>query len=171
MVRCEAIKDASFLWWTLRPSIRYSPLDLRIADSCTRLEDTLPIAAMYRCLVRLLVRRPEINRGLTGASRAIASENLWRVQRHGIGAAFIDETRGIAVPCTDYLANVLDLVAEDADALGSAFEVRRAQEIVAGGTSADRQIAIFEQRAPEVRNAEALAAVVDWLAETTCGAP
>ena len=170
MARCEAIKDASFLWWTLRPSIRYPTLELRIADSCTRLEDTLTIAALYRCLVRLLVRRPEINRGLTGASRAIASENLWRAQRHGMGAAFIDEARGIAVPGTDYLAGVLDLVAEDADALGCEFEVNRAREIVAGGTSADRQLVLFEQRAPEIGNMEALAAVVDWLAETTCGA-
>ena len=59
MTRSGAIADASFLWWTLRPSIHYPTLELRVADSCTRLDDTLAIAALYRCLVRLLTgRRP-----------------------------------------------------------------------------------------------------------------
>ncbi len=52
MTRAGAIADASFLWWALRPSVRYPTLELRVADSCTRLEDTLAIAALYRCLVR-----------------------------------------------------------------------------------------------------------------------
>lgn len=76
MVRSGAIADASFLWWTLRPSIHFPTLELRVADSCTRLEDTLSSAALYRCLVRLAVRRPELNRGQTDMARAITSENL-----------------------------------------------------------------------------------------------
>ena len=43
MVAGGAIPDASFLWWTLRPSTRYPTLELRVADSCTKLEDTLAI--------------------------------------------------------------------------------------------------------------------------------
>ena len=61
MVRAGAIKDASFLWWTLRPSTRYPTLELRVADSCTNLDDTIAIAALYRCLVRHLVRVPHLN--------------------------------------------------------------------------------------------------------------
>ena len=171
MVRCGAISDASFLWWTLRPSIHYPTLELRISDSCTRLEDTLTIAALYRCLVRLLIRRPEINCDLTGASRAIASENLWRAQRNGTSASFIDEKRGVAVPFEDYLADVLAAVAEDAGVLGCAPEVNRARDIVAMGTSAERQLAIFADREPKVGKVGALADVVDWLAETTGGRP
>jgi glutamate---cysteine ligase / carboxylate-amine ligase len=83
MTRAGAIKDASFLWWALRPSLRFPTLELRIADSCTRLDDTLTVAALYRCLVCLADRRPELHRELTGASRAIAVENLWRAQRDG----------------------------------------------------------------------------------------
>ena len=56
MVSAGAIKDASFLWWTLRPSMHYPTLELRVADSCTDLDDTLAIAALYRCLVRRIVR-------------------------------------------------------------------------------------------------------------------
>ncbi|OYW98332.1 MAG: hypothetical protein B7Z14_15160 [Bosea sp. 32-68-6] len=37
MVAAGAIKDASYLWWAIRPSNRHPTLELRIADSCTRL--------------------------------------------------------------------------------------------------------------------------------------
>ena len=170
MTRAEAIADASFLWWTLRPSVRYPTLELRVADSCTRVEDTLAIAALYRCLVRLADRRPDVSRGLTGASRAIAAENLWRAQRDGVRASIIDEELGAAVPFASHLDAMLALVAEDADALGCQSEVARVRDIVAVGTSADRQLSTFtEARAQGLGEREALGAVVDWLAETTAG--
>ena len=170
MTRAGAIADASFLWWTLRPSIRYPTLELRIADSCTRLEDTLAIAALYRCLVRLVDRKPELNRGLTGASRAIAAENLWRAQRDGVRALLIDEASGDAAPFASCLDAALAMVAEDADALGCRREMETARAIVAMGTSADRQLAAFaEARAQGLGEREALSAVVDWLAGATAG--
>ncbi len=170
MTRAGAIADASFLWWTLRPSVRYPTLELRIADSCTRLEDTLAIAALYRCLVRLADRQPDLNRGLTGASRAIAAENLWRAQRDGVRASIIDEGPGVAVPFASHLDATLALVAEDADALGCQREVARARGIAAEGTSADRQLSTFtEARGRGLAEREAVGAVVDWLAETTSG--
>ena len=168
MIRSEAIADASFLWWTIRPSIRYPTLELRVADSCTRLEDTLAIAALYRCLVRFAVRRPELNRGLTGASRAIASENLWRAQRDGVRASFLDEASGDAEPFAAYLEALLAQLAEDADALDCGAEIAMTREIVSSGTSADRQLAILKQaHAGPDDPREALVDVVDWIADTT----
>ncbi|HJS85143.1 MAG TPA: carboxylate-amine ligase [Acetobacteraceae bacterium] len=170
MTRAGAIQDASFLWWTLRPSVRYPTLELRVADSCTRLRDTIAIAALYRCLVRLLDRRPDLNRGLTGASRALAAENLWRAQRHGVRASLIDEASGAAVPFASHLEATLALVGEDADALGCRGEVAASRAIVAEGTSADRQLAVFaEARGRGLAERDALGAVVDWLATATGG--
>ena len=63
-----------------------------------RLDDAIAIAALYRCLVRLVDRRPDLNRTLTGASRALASENMWRVQRDGVRASLIDEPSGAREP-------------------------------------------------------------------------
>ncbi|GJE26443.1 carboxylate-amine ligase [Methylobacterium organophilum] len=168
MTKAGSIQDASYLWWSLRPSIKFPTLELRIADSCTRLDDALVIAALFRCLVRLVERRPALNAGLTGVSRALAAENLWRAQRSGVEAELIDEASEEAFPFSDYLASVLSLVAEDAEALGCAAEIEGAQRILREGTSADRQIAVFEAaRGGETSNRQALDAVVDWLAETS----
>src|SRR4051794_22358008 len=47
--QADAIKDASFLWWVIRPALRYPTLELRIADVCTRLEDGIALASLFRC--------------------------------------------------------------------------------------------------------------------------
>jgi glutamate---cysteine ligase / carboxylate-amine ligase len=168
MTGAGAIPDASFLWWVVRPSLKYPTLELRVADSCTSLDHTLAVAALWRCLVRLADRRPDLHRGLTGASRAIAAENLWRAQRDGARAALIDEESGAAVPVGEHLERTLALVAEDADALGCVAEAAAARAIVALGTSADRQVAAFAAaRARGLADSDALCAVIDWLASVT----
>lgn len=171
MRRAGAIVDASFLWWTLRPSVKYPTLELRVADACTRLGDTIAIAALYRCLVHLMDRRPELNRGLTGASRALVAENLWRAQRDGVRASLIDEASGEVVPFASHIERVLALVAEEADILGCTAELAAVSAIVAAGTSANYQVAVFTKaRDQGLSERESLSLVVDWIAETTIAA-
>jgi len=170
MTGAGAVADASFLWWTLRPSLKYPTLELRVADSCTRLDDALAIAALFRCLVRLADRRPELNRGLSGADRGIAAENLWRAQRDGVRARLIDPASGEAPPFSEHLDTLLRLLAEDAAALGCGAEAAAARGIVAAGSSADAQARLFaEARAAGAEGREALWPVVDWLSEATAG--
>ncbi|MGU3284178.1 carboxylate-amine ligase [Methylobacterium mesophilicum] len=168
MTRSGAIADATFLWWQLRPSLKYPTLELRVADSCPRLDDGLCIASLYRCLVRRVVRDRTRNAGMTAASRGFIRENLWRAERDGVKAELIDEARAQAVPMTETVEMLLDDTAEDADALGCSEACAHARTIVADGSSADRQLAIFSAaRKRGARERDALSAVVDFLAQET----
>ncbi|HEX2553987.1 MAG TPA: carboxylate-amine ligase [Microvirga sp.] len=173
LVAARAIENSSYCWWVIRPSLRHPTLELRVADSCTRVEDTIAIAALYRCLVRHLVREPALNRGLTGASRAIVEENCWRAQRYGIHGSFVDEATRSAKPVAQVLDEVLDRVADDAAALGCRGELDLARWIIARGTSADQQLNLYtEGLGRGLSTRDALVGVVDWLtAETTGQAP
>ena len=127
----------------------------------------LAIAALYRCLVRHLDRDPTINRDLDSVSRAITSENMWRAQRWGVRAKFIDGAGGL-IPFADHLELILNDIAEDADALGCTPEVASARELLTRGTSAERQVAIFDDvRAAGGSTTEALIAITDWMAGVT----
>lgn len=171
VVGAGAIDDPRHVWWVICPSPTGPGLDLRIADSCTRLDDALAIAALYRCLVRRLAHAPALHRDLTGASQAIAAENCWRAQRYGIHGSFVCEATRTARPVATVLAETLSLVAEDARALGCEAELDLARWIVARGTSADRQLALFtEAQGRGLPPREALAEVVDWLTAETVGA-
>ena len=46
--------------------INYPTPELRVADTCTRLDDVLAVKALYGCLVRLAVRCPELKPGADG---------------------------------------------------------------------------------------------------------
>ena len=107
---------------------------------------------------------------MTGALRAIVSENLWRAQREGVRASFIDLTRGRPISCTEYLGSLIDQIAIDASELNCMVEVERTREIVASGTSADRQLAVLaESQNTGLAGREAIVPVVDWIARTTGG--
>lgn len=170
LVAARAIENSTYVWWLIRPSLKHPTLELRVADSCTRLDDTIAIAALYRCLVRHLCNNPTLNAGQTGASRAINEENGWRAQRYGIHGSFVDEASRTAKPVGQVLDEVLDMVREDGKALGCERELDLARWIIARGTSADRQLTLYtEGLGRGLSNRDALAGVVDWLASETVG--
>jgi glutamate---cysteine ligase / carboxylate-amine ligase len=172
LVAARAIENSSYVWWVIRPSLKHPTLELRVADSCTRLDDTIAIAALYRCLVRHLSLDLKLNAGQTGASRAINDENSWRAMRYGIHGSFVDEKTRSAKPLREILDEVLDMIADDARELGCEREVDLARWIVARGTSADRQLTLYtEALGRGLSSRDALAGVVDWLCAETMGDP
>ncbi|WP_457091717.1 carboxylate-amine ligase [Microvirga sp. P5_D2] len=170
LVSARAIENSSYVWWVIRPSLKHPTLELRVADSCTRVDDTIAIAAIYRCLVRRLSLDTTLNAGQTGASRAINDENGWRAQRYGIHGSFVDEKTRSAKPVRELLDEVLDLVADDARELGCEREIDLARWIVARGTSADQQLTLYtEALGRGLSSRDALVGVVDWLSAETMG--
>lgn len=168
LVSAKVMTDASFVWWLIRPSTRFPTIELRICDSCTRAEDAVAIAALYRCLLRMLVRRPDVHAGMGPVERALTTENIWQAQQNGIGARFIDIANGAMVPIAVVLESALALVAEDADALGCSSWVERTRAILGRGTSADQQIAVYgEAKQGGATGEDALRPVVRMLAQTT----
>jgi carboxylate-amine ligase len=167
-VRAGVMEDSSFVWWAVRPSLKHPTLELRAPDSCTRVDDSLAIAALYRALARQLTRNPWLNWDLTAVDRAIVVENKWRAQRYGVRGSFVDISGNGAISVADMLEQVIEQVREDAEALGCLDHVRHCRAIVGEGTSADAQLAVFEQAQERSENrGEALRAVTDWIAEAT----
>ncbi|RCS31349.1 carboxylate-amine ligase [Rhodanobacter denitrificans] len=168
LIRAGAIKDASFLWWAIRPAHRYPTLELRIADACTHIEDALALAALFRCLVRAHVRRPELGLARTALTRRIIDENRWRAKRFGPAADFIDEPTGEVVECVHVLDAAIELVSEDAHDLDCEESLRHLGKIVARGTSAQQQLALYHNlRNGGSGNTDALRGVIDWLVEAS----
>lgn len=168
LVWAKIIPDASYIWWAIRPSLAHPTLELRIADSCTRIDDALAIAALFRCLVRALDRDPDLNAGFDRVGRAITVENKWHAQRYGVQAVFVDPFSRSPLSAREWLDQVLDLIAEDIEALGCAADIHHLDRIISNGTSADCQIDLFEKaKAAGRKRLTAIADVVDWVATET----
>jgi carboxylate-amine ligase len=165
LVRAGVMEDSSFVWWAIRPSLKHPTLELRAPDSCTLVEDTIALAALYRTLMRHLACNPNRNADIDAVTRAIAVENKWRAQRYGVHGTFA--TMDGAVTVAAMLDRVIEETAADAEALGCTDELRRCQAIAAAGTSADAQLAVYEAHRKNHGRDQALRAVADWIASAT----
>lgn len=168
LVNAGVIEDATKIWWDIRPSHRFPTLEIRIADICTRLDDGVTIAALYLCWLRMLYRLREKNQRWRRYLMMLVKENRWRAQRYGIDEGLIDFGLGEIVPYAELMDEFIDFVVEDAEALGCVQEVNHAKEIIQNGTSAHRQIKVYEAALADGKSEpDALKAIVDMLIEDT----
>ena len=168
LVNAGVIEDGTKIWWDVRPSARYPTLEMRICDVCTRVDDALAVAALFQCFLRMLYRLRLKNQRWRQYSAMLVTENRWRAQRYGMDAGLIDFGRGEIIPYGELLEEIIDLIREDADALGCTAEIQHLRTICEQGTSAHRQIATYEAALAEGQTEEeALNGVVDMLIADT----
>jgi glutamate---cysteine ligase / carboxylate-amine ligase len=133
------IEDATKIWWDLRPSARFPTLESRICDVSPRLDDALSIVALTQSIMRMLWRLKLNNQRWRIYDRFLVGENRWRAQRYGVSNGMIDLAKGEVIVFADLLEEIIEMVREDAEALGCWTEVQATRLIVTNGTSADRQ--------------------------------
>jgi carboxylate-amine ligase len=165
LVKAGVMQDASYVWWSMRPSLKHPTLELRAPDCPTRVDDSIAIAALWRSLALRLTRNPQLNRDIDAVKRAIVVENKWRAQRYGVHGTFVGDNGAITI--ADFTNQVIEETAVDAESLGCRTEMERCAIIVGSGTSADTQMAVYDKVGPTKGRAQALSAVTDWLAEAT----
>jgi len=168
LVKAGVIEDATKVWWDLRPSAKFPTLEMRVPDICTLLDDAITIAALFACVCRMLYRLRRENKRWRSYTNFLLTENRWRAQRYGIEKGMIDFGRGEIVGFAELTEELLELISEDADALDMRAEVANVHTILARGTSADRQLAVYHASlASGMGERDAQNAVVDRLIEET----
>jgi glutamate---cysteine ligase / carboxylate-amine ligase len=164
LVEAGCVEDGTKVWWDVRPSWRFPTLEMRITDICPRLRDAAAIAALYQSLLAFLHRLRARNQRWRVYPATLIGENRWRAQRYGCEGALIDLGEGRLAPMADLVEELIELVGEDAEALGCADELLWLRRIAADGSSARRQRTVREAAlAAGADEAGALRAVVDHL--------
>jgi glutamate---cysteine ligase / carboxylate-amine ligase len=162
------IEDTTKIWWDARPSSRYPTLETRIMDCCTSIDDSIALAALVVSLLRMLYRLRRANQSWRRYPHVLIAENRWRAMRYSFDEQLLDLARGELVPFGELLEELLAHVREDAEALGCTREIEHTRTILARGTSAHRQLAVYEQaRSRGASEREAMRAVVDFLVHET----
>ena len=144
IVELGVIEDSSKIWWDLRPSAKFPTIETRICDVSPRLETALSIAALIQSLTRRLWRLKASNQRWRLYDNFLISENRWRAQRYGVSEGLIDFGKREVIDFEVLLEELIDLVREDAEALGCMAEVEAARAVVVSGTSSDRQRSVYQ---------------------------
>jgi len=158
------------IWWDVRPHPTYDTLEFRITDICTRIDECICLAALFQAVVAKLLKLRRQNMSWRHYRHMHISENKWRAVRYGIHGKMIDFGIEEEVPFHFLMEELLDFLDDVLDELDCREEVEYVRTILNGGTSADRQIAVYRAHGGGDNREEALAAVVDHLvAETSEG--
>ncbi|MEM8842355.1 MAG: carboxylate-amine ligase, partial [Pseudomonadota bacterium] len=164
LVRAGCIEDATKIWWDIRPSDKFPTLEQRVTDVCSRVRDTVTIAALYQALLAMLWRLRTTNQRWRIYPAILINENRWRAQRYGTAGDLADHGKEALIPFADLLEELIELTGEEAAMLGSTEVIGRAREIARTGTSAERQRAAYQKAiAAGGEHHEALCHVVDHL--------
>lgn len=167
----NGIGDPTKIWWDARPHPNLGTLEIRICDMCTHIDDTIAVAALIQALVAKLIQLRNQNLSWRIYRGVYIDENKWRAVRYGTDGNLIDFGIESEVPMRDLAAEILELVDDVVDDLGSREEVSHIMNIFERGTSADRQLGVYYGALEAgASQQEALDAVVDHLiAETAQG--
>jgi carboxylate-amine ligase len=160
LVKTGSIDNGKKIWWDLRAHPSFPTLEFRVCDQPTRLEETVCLAALMQAICAKLLKLRARNLGFRKYMPALIGENKWRAIRYGIDGKLIDFGKQTEVPMRDLALELLEFVDDVVDDLGSRHAVEYVHTILAEGTSADRQLAVFN-------STNDTRAVVELLAEET----
>jgi carboxylate-amine ligase len=155
------------IWWDIRPHPVFDTLEFRIADICTRVDETVCIAALFQAICAKLLKLRRHNLSWRHYRHVHITENKWRALRYGIEGELIDFGIEESVPFHFLMEELLLFLDDVLDELGSREEVEYLRTILANGTSADRQIKVYNANGGDDNRTEALRAVVDSLVAET----
>ena len=164
LIKTNSIDDGKKIWWDLRPHHVYPTLEFRICDACTKVEETICLAALIQAICAKLVKLRRGNLGFRKYLPNLVAENKWRAMRHGIDGKLIDFGKQAEVPYRDLAMELLEFVDDVVDDLGSRDACEYVNTILAEGTSADRQLEVY-------RRTGDLKAVVDHVSAETVAVP
>ncbi|HSN74518.1 MAG TPA: carboxylate-amine ligase [Anaerolineae bacterium] len=167
LVNTGCIADGSKIWWDVRPHYAFPTLEFRVPDICTRAEEAVAVAALLQAIVAWMWDLRRRNMTFRTYRRDLIEENKLRALRDGLDGKMIDFGKEEEVATRQLVRELLTLVDEQIDELGSRNEVEVIYRILEEGTSADRQVRVFHEHGGDANREQALRAVVDHLVHET----
>jgi carboxylate-amine ligase len=145
LVKLNCIDTGKKIWWDVRPHPTYGTLEFRMFDTATRVEEAVAIAALTQAIVVKLYRLYTHNQSWRIYRRALIEENKWRAARYGIEGKLVDFGREAEVPMRELMHELMGLIDDVVDDLGSRSAVEYIHTILNEGTSAERQLRVYQQ--------------------------
>lgn len=140
LVVAGVIDDARGLYWDARPSTLYPTIEIRVADTCPRVDDAVLQAGLARSLVRVAAAEAMREVPLVDPRPELMKAARWRAARHGLEGELVDLRTMTRVPATELVRSLLARLRDDLEETGDWAEVSAlAEQALARGTSSAQQ--------------------------------
>jgi glutamate---cysteine ligase / carboxylate-amine ligase len=145
LVKTGCVDNGRKIWWDLRAHPFYPTIEFRVCDQATKIDEVVCIAGIIQALCAKLMQLRDRNLGFRKYLPNLIAENKWRAMRHGIDGKLIDFGRQSEVPMHQLAEELLEFIDDVVDELGSRTAVSYVNTILSEGTSADRQLRVYDE--------------------------
>jgi carboxylate-amine ligase len=151
LISAGTIASIREVWWDVRPHPVFGTVELRIFDGLPTLLEVGMAAAMSQCLVEMLSTRLDREADLPVPQPWLVKENKWRAARYGLAAEIIVDERGGTQPLREAIQELVVGLAPFAERLGCAEQLSAVHEVLAQGSSCERQRRVAEKHGGDLR--------------------
>jgi carboxylate-amine ligase len=141
----RTIETTREIWWEARPHPLFGTVEVRVCDSPSTIEDMILLTALVQALVVWLCKLYENGTLPEVPLRQLVEENRWQAARHGLDGYFIDYDTHKTIGIPDAVSKLLDRLRDTAAELGTLSYLEEVPQILLRGTSAHRQLRIFQE--------------------------
>jgi len=146
LINAGVIEDSTEIWWDARISNRFPTVEMRAADTITRLDDVISVLAFYYSLIHWLDDQPDPAKRTQAVKHHLISENRWRAQRYSLDeVSFIHPEQAHLVPGRELYPHMLNQLEDTAKRVHCLNELRQLEQVLNSGTSADKQRQCYQQ--------------------------
>ncbi|MYD91672.1 MAG: hypothetical protein F4Y08_15290 [Caldilineaceae bacterium SB0662_bin_9] len=157
LIQSNSISSSEAIRWDVRVNRNCDGLIVSVCDAITKLDDLLTIGALLQGIAAFMASLTLNNQQFRTYDRILLMENKWRAMRYGTEGRLIDFGKEAEVPLNRLMWELGELVLPFAETLNGTRYIERVHDLVEGGSSADRQIAVWQS------SGESMQAVVDHI--------
>ncbi|MFL5926949.1 MAG: YbdK family carboxylate-amine ligase [Gaiellaceae bacterium] len=150
--------DSTHFWWEMRLHPVFGTIEIRAADTQTRVEDATSVVAVIQALVARLSDQVDAGERLPLHETYWITENAWRAHRYGVRGWLVDLDTGERVATREQLARLIEELEPYAARFDAAEQLTTAQTLLAGN-GADRQRYVHAR--------EGIVGLTRWLVDET----
>jgi glutamate---cysteine ligase / carboxylate-amine ligase len=118
MVDSGVLLDDGMIYFDARLSQRYPTVEIRVADVCVDLEDTLVIAALCRALVQTAAAEAARGDPVPQMPTSLLRLAVWRAGHDGVGGVLVDPVSRRPRPWIDVMRDLIIHVRDSLEAFG-----------------------------------------------------
>lgn len=161
LVETGGVLDVASIYWDARLPEKHDTVEIRVADVCSKLDETVMLTGLSRALVRESHERTLRGEPCPNPRPELVRAAHWRASRDGLDAELIDLEAERSVPAREVIQNLLGFTRPALEETGDWEEVSTiVSETLERGNGASRQRAAYER-------AGKLEDVVDMLVRET----
>ena len=146
LVESGSVLDVASIYWDARLPEKHDTVEIRVADVCSKLDETIMLTGLARALVHECHERSRRGEPCPNPRPELVRAAHWRASRDGLDSELIDLEAGRSVPAREIIQNLLDFTRPALEDFGDWEEI---SALVTGtlkhGNGASRQRAAYER--------------------------